>query len=74
MGSFSVVLDDGRDRRTIELKQPHVGLYIPTMVWSKLVEFASGTIAVVLASRHYDESEYLRNYEEYRRTIEERKR
>jgi hypothetical protein len=71
MGSFSVVLDDGRERRTVDLKQPNVGLYIPTMVWSQLVEFASGTIAVVLASRHYDESEYLRNYEEYRHAVGE---
>jgi hypothetical protein len=67
MGSFRVVLDDGRERRAVDLKQPHVGLYIPTMVWSDLVDFASGTIAVVLASRHYDESEYVRDYDEFRR-------
>jgi hypothetical protein len=69
MGSFSVVLDDGHERRTVELRQPHVGLYIPTMVWSQLVEFASGTVAVVLASRHYDESEYVRDYDEYCRIV-----
>ena len=69
MGSFSVVLDDGRARRTVDLRQPSVGLYIPTMVWSQLVDFASGTIAVVLASRHYDESEYIRDYDEFRRIV-----
>jgi hypothetical protein len=69
MGSFSVVLDDGRERRTVDLNQPHVGLYIPTMVWSQLVDFASGTISVVLASRVYDESEYVRDYDEYCRIV-----
>jgi len=67
MGSLRVILDDGRDRREVELRQPHVGLYIPTMVWTELVDFASGTIAVVLASRPYDESEYIREYSDFRR-------
>jgi hypothetical protein len=67
MGSFRVVLDDGRKRRDVELRQPHVGLYIPAMVWTELVDFASGTIAVVLASQHYDEPEYIRDYSEFRR-------
>jgi hypothetical protein len=65
MGSFRAVLDDGRERRSFELRQPHVGLYIPTMVWTDLVDFSSGTICVVLASRHYEEAEYIRAYDEY---------
>jgi hypothetical protein len=66
MGSFRVILDDGRERREVRLWQPHVGLYIPTMIWTELVDFASGTIAVVLASQHYDESEYIRDYSDFR--------
>jgi hypothetical protein len=69
MGSFQAVLDDGRERRTVDLRQPHVGLYIPPMVWTELVEFASGTICVVLASQRYHEPEYIRDYEEYRRAM-----
>jgi WxcM-like protein len=69
MGSFRVVLDDGRERTSVELRQPHVGLYVPTMVWSQLVDFASGSICVVLASRHYDESEYIRDYGDYERAV-----
>jgi WxcM-like, C-terminal len=67
MGSFSVLLDDGNDRRTVDLRQPNLGLYVPTMVWSQLLDFASGSICVVLASRHYDESEYIRDYDAYSR-------
>jgi WxcM-like, C-terminal len=69
MGAFRVVLDDGSERRTVELRQPNVGLYVPTMVWSQLVDFASGSICVVLASRHFDESEYVRDYADYRRIV-----
>jgi hypothetical protein len=72
MGSFRVVLDDGRDRRMVDLRQPHLGLYVPTMVWTELIEFASGTIAVVLASRQYDESEYIRDYSEFARVAARR--
>jgi hypothetical protein len=67
------VLDDGSERRTVDLRQPHVGLYIPPMVWTELVEFASGTIVVVLASLHYDEPEYIRDYEEFRALSEEQR-
>jgi hypothetical protein len=69
MGSFRAVLDDGHGRRSIELRQPHVGLYVPTMVWSELVDFASGTICVVLASDYYDEAEYIRDYGAFRREV-----
>lgn len=67
MGSFSVVLDDGHERRDVDLRQPHVGLYVPTMVWAQLVDFASGSICVVLASSHFDESEYIRDHRAFTR-------
>lgn len=67
MGSFRAILDDGRERRSYDLRQPHVGLYIPPMVWIEMVDFASGTICVVLASRLYDESDYIRDYDDFRR-------
>ena len=67
MGSFRAVLDDGRERIRVDLRQPNVGLYIPPMVWTELVDFASGTVCVVLASRRYDEAGYIRDYEAFRR-------
>jgi WxcM-like, C-terminal len=66
MGSFRAALDDGRERRTVDLRQPHIGLYIPPMVWTELVDFASGTICVVLASQPYREEEYERDYARFR--------
>ena len=69
MGAITIELDDGTQRRTVELRQPHVGLYVPSMLWSKLADFASGSIAVVLASLPYDPDEYVRDPDEYRRLV-----
>jgi WxcM-like, C-terminal len=69
MGSITVELDDGTRCETVDLRQPDVGLYVPPRVWSELADFASGSIAVVLASTLFDESDYIRDREEYRRTV-----
>jgi len=53
MGAFDVVLDDGRARKRIRLDRAHVGLYVPTMIWSELENFSSGGTCLVLASRPY---------------------
>lgn len=69
MGSITVQLDNGRERQTVDLRQPDLGLYVPPMLWSELVDFASGSIAVVLASIPFDESEYVREHDEYVRMV-----
>ena len=63
MGSFDVVLDDGRRRRTVTLNRAYYGLYIPQLIWRELVNFSSGGICLVLASLPYDEAEYIRDHE-----------
>ncbi len=61
MGSFTVLLDDGRCRREIELNRGHYGLHIVPMIWRELRNFSSGAICLVLASRPYEESDYIRD-------------
>jgi dTDP-4-dehydrorhamnose 3,5-epimerase-like enzyme len=65
-GSFDVVLDDGSNRRTLQLNRSFKGLYICAGIWRELVNFSSGAVCLVLASEYYDESDYLRDYEEFR--------
>ncbi len=65
MGSFDVVIDDGKNKMTITLNRAYNGLYIPRMIWRELVNFSSGSICLVLASIPYDENEYIRDYEEF---------
>lgn len=61
-GSFDVVLDDGRTRRTVQLNRSYFGLLMRPMIWRELVNFSSGAVCAVLASEHYDEDDYLRDY------------
>lgn len=64
-GSFDVVLDDGADRRTVLLNRSYVGLYVPNMIWRQLESFSTNAVCLILASAHYDESDYLRSRAEY---------
>ena len=64
-GSFEIVLDDGRNKRTITLNRPYFGLHILPGIWAAEQGFSSGSICLVLTSHKYDEADYIRNYEEY---------
>ena len=66
MGCFVVDLDDGTRRRSVRLDRAYRGLYVPRMIWRELREFSSGGICLVLASAAYDESDYIRSYDEFR--------
>lgn len=64
-GSFDVVLDDGKEKRSVTLNRPYQGLKIVPGIWRELVNFSSGSNCLVLASHKYDESDYIRDYEEF---------
>ena len=68
-GSFDVVLDDGYERRKVFLNRPHYGLYIPPGVWRELENFSSNSVALSLVSQLYDETDYIRDYETFKRLI-----
>ena len=64
-GSFTVTLDDGRDKLTYFLNRPYQGLYVKSGMWRDLSDFSSGAIALVLASEIYKEEDYIRDYREF---------
>lgn len=64
-GSFDVVLDTGTERTTITLNKPDKGLFIPTNMWRELENFSSGAVCLVLASHEFEESDYIREYDEF---------
>ena len=64
-GSFVVTLDDGVNKREFFLNRPYQGLYIQPGLWRNLEDFSSGSVALVLASELYDESDYIRDYDEF---------
>lgn len=64
-GSFDVVLDDGFGKKRFHLNRSYYGLYVCPMIWRELDNFSSGSVCLVLASNHYDESDYYRDYSTY---------
>ncbi len=65
-GSFDVVLDDGKNRQSIFLNRPYMGLLVVPGIWRELNNFSSGAICLVLASEVYQEEDYLREYDEFK--------
>ncbi len=65
-GSFKVMLDNGKERREILLNHPWQGLLLVPGVWRTLEDFSSGAVCMCLASEHYDENEYIRDYDEFK--------
>jgi len=66
-GSFDVMLDDGINKKIVNLNRPYYGLQIVPGIWRKLLNFSSGGICLVLASEKYDENDYIRDYDEFLR-------
>tara|TARA_A100001015_G_scaffold315471_1_gene427351 strand:- start:5014 stop:5274 length:261 start_codon:yes stop_codon:yes gene_type:complete len=64
-GSFDIELDDGFQKKNFHLNRSYYGLYVCPMMWRALGNFSSGSVCLVLASSKYDESDYIRNYEEF---------
>lgn len=64
-GTSKVRIDNGRDSRIIELNRPRMGLYLSPMIWKDMYEFSANSVLLVLANRHYDATEYIRDYQDY---------
>ena len=61
-GSCTFIVDNGLEREEINLTNPKQGLYIENLIWREMKDFSSDCVLVVLASEHYDEIDYIRNY------------
>ncbi|MGH2939064.1 MAG: sugar 3,4-ketoisomerase [Solirubrobacterales bacterium] len=70
-GSFDVLLDDGSEKRTVTLDHPARGLMLTPMIWRELIDFSPGAVCVVLASDHYDEADYFRDYDDFLAAVRE---
>ena len=67
-GSFDVVLHDGRTSTTVRLDRPDQGFYVTTGTWRELKNFSPGAVCLALASLPYDESDYIRKFEDFVRS------
>ena len=69
-GTSKVMITDGKRKEIVELNRPMDGVYLPKMVWKEMYDFSPDSVLLVLASTHYDGSEYIRNYEDYLKIME----
>ena len=64
-GNSKVRVDNGEESVILELNKPGTGLYLSSMLWKDMYDFSADSVLLVLASRHYDEKEYIRDYDTY---------
>ncbi len=64
-GTCKVLLDDGREKKVVPLEKPYEGLYVSNAMWREMFDFSPDAVLMVLASEFYDESDYIRNYDEF---------
>lgn len=66
-GSFDVVLDDGYERTVFHLNRSYYGVYVPKGLWREMENFSTNSLALVLSSTKYDENDYIRDYDEFKK-------
>ncbi|MDR3048840.1 MAG: FdtA/QdtA family cupin domain-containing protein [Elusimicrobiota bacterium] len=68
-GSCQFVLDDGKTKEEVWLNRPDIGLYIGKNMWRQMRHFSYGCKLMILTNQYYDEKEYIRNYDEFLKSI-----
>ena len=68
-GSFRVKIDDGKEKAEYTLRDPRQGLYLNRLIWREMDFFSQGAVCMVVASLPYDESDYLRNYDDFLKAV-----
>jgi len=68
-GSCKVTLDNGSTKKTFDLNVPHVGLFQDTLIWGTMHDFSSDCVLMVLASKHYYENDYIRDYDTFLKEV-----
>ena len=71
-GSFDVVIDDGKEEKIFSLNRSYYGLYVPKGIWREMKNFSTNSLALVIASTKYDENDYIRDYQEFRKFTEDK--
>ena len=64
-GTSKIMVNNGMSKQVFTLDKPHMGIYLPKMVWKNMYDFSTDSILLVLASEHYDPSEYITDFEQF---------
>ena len=71
-GSCKILLDNGKEKETVVLDEPNKGLYISSDMWRVMYDFSPDAVLMVMASTYYEESDYIRDYDEFLKYVESR--
>ena len=72
-GKCRIVLDDGKNQESVWLDSPEKGLLIQDLTWREMHDFSNDCVLLVLASELYNESDYIRDYDEFLLEVGKRK-
>lgn len=64
-GAFDVIVDDGTEKKIFTLNRSYYGLYVPAGLWREMENFSTNSLALEFGSIHYDEQDYIRDYNKY---------
>lgn len=70
-GTCKILLDNGKEKKVVPLEKPYEGLYVANNMWREMFDFSPDAVLLVLASELYDESDYIRNYDDFLEFIKE---
>ena len=65
-GSFDVVLNDGEKEERFSLNRSYYGLFVPKMLWRRLENFSTNSLALIVSDKKYDAKDYIRNFKEFK--------
>jgi len=65
-GSFDVIIDDGINHKVFSLNRSYNGLYVPKGLWRQMNNFSTNSLALILASTFFDQTDYIYDYEQYK--------
>lgn len=64
-GSFDITIHNGSEEQTFSMNRSYYGLYIPKMVWRRIDNFSTNSLALIVSDRKFDEHDYIRDFEEF---------
>lgn len=66
-GSFDVILNDGESETISSLNRSYYGLYVPNMVWREMINFSTNSLALIVSSNNYSDTDYIRDFNEFQK-------
>ncbi len=69
-GSCKILMDNGTEKKVVSLEKPYEGLYISNAIWREMYDFSPDAVLLVLASDVYREEDYIRDYDEFLKSVQ----